>query len=564
MKVLIVEDDPTNRLAMQAMLEHFGYVVITACDGADGVAMFELEHPDVVLMDIMMPVMNGYDATREIKRRCGNHFVPVIFVTALSGTDDLVKSIDAGGDDFLVRPFDVAILQAKLSSMHRIQGVYTKLETQEQVLEAHNSRLNHELQIGQHVLAKMNRKGISDESVLRSWISPLDLFCGDLLLSARTPAGGLHIMLGDITGHGLSAAIGAQPVVDMFYSMTNKGFSIGDIASEINRRLHETLYPEIFCAACLVELDEQRTTATIWNGAMPDVIIIDTVTGQSRCVTSNHQALGVRTDERFSRRAEIVSISANDVIILCSDGFIEARNDRGEKYGQAQFAQRAALVRDQVSGLPSLRASFIKFMGAASPADDVSLVEISCLKSAITRDDDAAEHGKRNVVPTHWQAQVVFHADALRTVNVVAVVANLITQVQSPPGHRERIFTVLTELLVNALDHGLLGLDSQLKSSPEGFAGYYLRRSQALAELREGWVRITLQHMPDENAGVLKIRIDDSGPGFDFARHNDTASAPPGTTLYRGRGIPLVRTLCHSVVFSGNGNRVEVVYRWAV
>ena len=564
MKVLVVEDDPINRLALQSMLEHFGYLVVTASDGADGVAMFELENPDVVLMDIMMPVMNGYEATREIKQRCGNRFVPVIFVTALSGTDDLVKSINAGGDDFLVRPFDVEILHAKLSSMHRIQAVHANLEANERALEAHNSRLNHEMKIGQHVLAKIMRKGISDDSVLRSWISPLGIFSGDLLLSARTPAGGMHVMLGDITGHGLSAAIGAQPVVEMFYSMTTKGFSIGDIASEINRRLHETLYPEIFCAACLVELDEQRTTATIWNGGMPDVFIVDTVTGQQRCVTSSHQSLGVRTDEQFNRRAEITSISADDVIILCSDGFIEARNEGGEKYGHTQFAQRAAQVRDKISGLPSLRASFLSFMGPASAADDVSLVEIFCGKSGVGRDDDTRERGQRRTAPTHWQAQVVFHADALRTVNVVAVVANLITEVQSPPGHRERIFTVLTELLTNALDHGLLGLDSQLKSSPEGFAGYYQRRSQALAELREGWVRVTLQHVPDDGAGVLKIRIDDSGPGFDFARHNDTASTPAYTTLYRGRGIPLVRTLCSSVVFGGNGNRVEVVYRWAI
>lgn len=251
-------------------------------------------------------------------------------------------------------------------------------------------------------------------------------------------------MLGDITGHGLSAAIGAQPVVDMFYSMTTKGFSIGDIASEINRRLHDTPYPEIFCAACLVELDEQRTTDTIWNGAMPDVLIVDTRSGQQRCVTSSHQALGVRTEDEFNRRVEIVSITSADVIMLCSDGFIESRNDRGEKYGQKKFSETAARVRDRASGLTRLRAEFLNFMGSASTADDVSLVEIFCVPSAVSRDGDAGSQAQRKIAPTHWEAQVALYADALRSVNMVTVVANLITQVQSPPGHRERIFTVLT------------------------------------------------------------------------------------------------------------------------
>ena len=402
MKILVVEDDPTNRIALKVMLEHFGYLVVTASDGADGVATFELENPDAVLIDIMMPVMDGYEATREIKRRCGDRFVPVIFVTSLSGTEDLVKSIDAGGDDFLVRPFDVEILQAKLSAMHRIQAVHANLAEHERALEAHNDRLNHEMRIGQTVLAKMMRKGISDEKVLRSWISPLGIFSGDLLLSARTPAGGLHVMLGDITGHGLSAAIGAQPVVDMFYSMSSKGFSIGDIASEINLRMHEMLYPEIFCAACLVELDEQRTTAMIWNGAMPDVLIVDTSTGQQRCVTSNHQALGVRTDNEFNRRADIVSITAADVIILCSDGFIEAHNDCGEKYGQERFAQRVSQVRDRSSVLPGLRASLLNFMGMATAVDDVSVVEISCTEAPLVCDYDADSQSLARMPPTYW------------------------------------------------------------------------------------------------------------------------------------------------------------------
>jgi len=70
MKVLVVDDNHTNRVSLKAMLERDGYHVVTAVDGADGVAIFDLEQPDMVLMDIMMPVMDGYESTRQIKQRC--------------------------------------------------------------------------------------------------------------------------------------------------------------------------------------------------------------------------------------------------------------------------------------------------------------------------------------------------------------------------------------------------------------------------------------------------------------------------------------------------------------
>jgi hypothetical protein len=82
-------------------------------------------------------------------------------------------------------------------------------------------------------------------------LSLMALFSGDVLLAAPTLSGGLQVMLGDFTGHGLPAAIGAIPVSDIFYAMTAKGFSIGDIVAELNQKLRTILPTGLFCAACL-------------------------------------------------------------------------------------------------------------------------------------------------------------------------------------------------------------------------------------------------------------------------------------------------------------------------
>lgn len=560
MRILVIDDSQTNLVALRSLLEVFGYTVTTARDGVEGVAEFERDPPDIVLMDIMMPNMDGYEATRAIKKRCGGRYIPVIFVTSLTGTDDLVRGIEAGGDDFIARPFDAGVLRAKLTAFRRVIGVHANLLAHERAMAEQNKRLSLEMRIGQTVLAKITGQGLSNPRMLRHWIFPMGVFCGDLLLSARTPSGGVIILLGDITGHGLSAAIGAQPVADIFYGMSAKGFSIGDIVGEINRRVYSTLHPEIFCAACLVELDPERTTATVWNGAMPDVFVVNTATGEQRRVKSSHQALGVIPDDKFDRRTEILSIGEHDRIFLFSDGFIEAKDQKRQRFGQARTAQFFENLRDWSAPIDGLKQSLLAFLGTVSPGDDVSVVEIICA-AADTAATDPGQLKQQNAKPSRWHAEVTLFADSIQACNPVPVITGLIMQVQSPLAHRERIFTVVSELVTNAVDHGLLGLESSLKSGPEGFVRYFQARAVALAALKSGWVRIELNHEPDGDRGMLTIRVEDSGSGFDVAAFERRQGAEKNEA-YSGRGIGLVRRLCGEARYNGRGNAVEATYLW--
>ena len=116
---------------------------------------------------------------------------------------------------------------------------------------------------------------------------------------------------------------------------------------------------------------------------------------------------------------------------------------------------------------------------------------------------------------------------------------------------------VMAELVGNAVDHGLLGLNSSLKSTPEGFTEYYQQRAQALAGLTEGRLLIRCSLATHDSGGTLMIRVEDSGPGFDARRGVPELNHNAG---YSGRGIPLVRSLCREVRFSDKGNVVEAVY----
>lgn len=115
--VLVVEDDKAVRESLRRSLEFNGYAVKLAPDGAEAVRMLETEQPDAVVMDVMMPRLNGLDATRKL-RESGNR-VPVLVLTARDAVGDRVEGLDAGADDYLTKPFALAELLARLRALLR-------------------------------------------------------------------------------------------------------------------------------------------------------------------------------------------------------------------------------------------------------------------------------------------------------------------------------------------------------------------------------------------------------------------------------------------------------------
>ncbi|HEY6896326.1 MAG TPA: SpoIIE family protein phosphatase [Rhodocyclaceae bacterium] len=127
-KVLAVDDTATNRQILQVFLSKLGYETIAAADGAEAVRRFIDDKPDIVLMDVMMPVMDGYEATRQIKSLSGGRWVPVIFLSALDKDENLVAGLNAGGDDYLTKPINFVILDAKLRSFARTLEMQRNLD----------------------------------------------------------------------------------------------------------------------------------------------------------------------------------------------------------------------------------------------------------------------------------------------------------------------------------------------------------------------------------------------------------------------------------------------------
>jgi len=158
---------------------------------------------------------------------------------------------------------------------------------------------------------------------------------------------------------------------------------------------------------------------------------------------------------------------------------------------------------------------------------------------------------------SNWSIEVTLKGDTLRRVDPLPFFMNWLIQTHLPENQRLQVYTILAELINNAVDHGLLKLESGLKSNPDGFETYYTKRRQLMDKLDSGMITVFISQRPILGGRVINISIKDSGEGFDFSK---VYSALDSNDKGYGRGIALVRVLCSKLNYLGCGNTVEAEY----
>ncbi|MCM3878725.1 MAG: response regulator [Vicinamibacterales bacterium] len=133
-KVLVVDDVSANVDLLNTLLSREGYTVLTASDGQQALEIVAREHPDLVLMDVMMPKLNGFGVCEQIKQNKATRLTPVVLITALCKREDRIQGINAGADDFLIKPINIHELTARARSLIRLKRYTDDLDTAESVI----------------------------------------------------------------------------------------------------------------------------------------------------------------------------------------------------------------------------------------------------------------------------------------------------------------------------------------------------------------------------------------------------------------------------------------------
>jgi len=368
-KILVVDDLPANRKLLHKLLDVIiDCEVIEADSGSEAIEICRVSMPDLILMDINMPDIDGYQATAAIKEIMGDKYVPIIFVTALSEDSSLSRALGSGGDDFISKPFNARVLESKINAHLRIRDLNNQLNEK-------NKRLVYEQGLIEHFFKSALEKSYLDEQMIKYHMSSMCAFNGDVLLVEKSSDGRVYLLMGDFTGHGLSAAMGTLPVAMVFFKMAEKGVSVNEIASELNSQLKKLLPPSMFFSASLLEFDKSKLLVKVWAGGMPESYWLGKNGELKGEIISKNMPLGILKESQFKDETVDYSVELGDQIYLYSDGIIEAKNN-SELFGNERL--KNALLSNKANRFKEVISEFNKFTGDIDQSDDVTLVEFTC------------------------------------------------------------------------------------------------------------------------------------------------------------------------------------------
>lgn len=564
MKILLVEDRVADAAALSAELRQLGHEVSLSLSGDDALIHIDRQQPDLVIASAVLPGLDGFSLTQKILQRATSRWQPVILLADTVDPAIQARALEAGADACFSKPPPLGLLKARLAMIERMVLMRLETETRLTLLDRYLAAEEEDLRMARHLIEHQmapDGKGKLDDPAVQYWQRTCTRLGGDMVAVSRAPSGVLHAMLADARGSGLSAYVSLLPIIAPFQRMTAKGFPLPTIARELNRKVRQSLPSERSVAVQMIAVDQRENIVSAWNGGMPTAVTLDGLGQHFQEFALCHPPLGALDDDAFDDRIEQHGYAAGDQVVMVSDGLLDCVGVTGERFGEQGLAQ--ALV-----GLPrrqrraEVAASLAAHLGSVQPDDDLTLVLIDCDQKAAAPDEAIALPPRRRH-PGSWHFELHLGANELGHLDVVPMLLNITGQFDSTQEISGKLFVILSELFNNALDHGVLRLDSRLKLAPDGMETWLLLREERLAMLREGEIRISVDQFVESGQIWLRVCCRDSGPGYDIRAILEQVArdqgSPGGHVLPYGRGLALLQAMAYSIDFGPSGNDVKVL-----
>jgi len=366
--ILIVDDNPANVEILQMRLAANNYEIITAADGEAGLAMARDKQPDLILLDIMMPKMDGIEVCRHIRADLSLPFIPIIMVTAKADSKDVVAGLEAGGDEYLTKPVDHAALVARVKSMLRIKELHDTVVEQSAQLKAQLETATKiqslfwpkipELTAGGHIWAR---------SVPATYVG------GDLYDVIPLPDDSLLAYVADVSGKGVPAALIMAALSTNIRSEALLQGEVDRLLETVNNALHSLTAEEGFFATIVLGRywPASGKMQLALGGHLQPLWIVPG--GMGNLPPLKGISLGVTPDVHYKKKE--IALSPGEAVLFFSDGVIEAENEDKALFGNERLVDYIKNAKGPPWG-KGLIDSIRQWRGNAKANDDLTLLEI--------------------------------------------------------------------------------------------------------------------------------------------------------------------------------------------
>lgn len=335
-KILVVDDNPDNVELARAVVESAGYTATTAADGVEALECVQKAPPDLILLDVMMPRLDGLGVLQALRTNPATSQIPVIMLTAKAAIADRVAGLQLGADDYVPKPFAAAELVARIQTLLKRSEKLRYLNPLMGVLGDWFSargveRLSRELEVAREIQMSLLPKvpppthGVELGAVLYS----SEMVSGDFYDFLPMPDGDLGILVGDVSGKGIPAALLMIMIRTLFRVTASDGESPGTVLARINRHLCRDIPPSMFVTMFFCRLGPGRQLLYGDAGHVKPVLLRP---GQPpRTLEAEGTVLGVVDDASFDERA--FQLAPGDLLALFTDGVVESMGPDGRMLG---------------------------------------------------------------------------------------------------------------------------------------------------------------------------------------------------------------------------------------
>ena len=368
-RILIVDDEPFNIDFLEQELEDLGYQTLSASNGKIALDVIGSDAPDLILLDIMMPVMDGFEVLSSLKSNQKHQHIPVIVISAMSDMQSIVRGIKLGAEDYLPKPFDEVLLQARISSALEKKHL-RDLE------QAHLQSLERELEIGHEI-----QSGFLPDVLpqiegwkLNAFFRPAREVAGDFYDVFELPDRKIAFFLGDVADKGVGSALYMALYRSLLRSSMNNRMLLDDPSSKLIRVVNHTndyvclthekaLFVTLFAGI----LDTENNQLTYLNaGHNPPLHLQGT---REHWIAPTGPAVGMLDGQKFL--AKTIELIPGDRLFIYSDGLEDVKNGNDEFFGRESLAESFI---EQGSSIESIVDHLAGFMKEEQQYDDLTLL----------------------------------------------------------------------------------------------------------------------------------------------------------------------------------------------